>query len=75
MLILEQAAFSSAGSKNSLQSVHQRAAHGLQPCVCRHQDRVDNTDQITASFEWQSIAEVITSAWSEIVQIWALNTV
>lgn len=67
------AAFSSAGSKNSVQSVSQRAADGLQPSVCRHQVIVDHTDQITASSEWQSIAEAITSAWSESVQIWALT--
>lgn len=62
------AVFSTAGSKDSLQSVSQRAADGLQPCVCRHQDRVDNTDQTTVAFEWQSIAEGITSAWSKSVK-------
>lgn len=61
--------FSSAGSKDGLQSVSQRSADGLQPCVCRHQDIGDNTDQTTVSFEWQSIAEVITSAWLKSVQI------
>ena len=36
-------------------------------------DIVDNTDQTTVAFEWQSIAEGITSAWSKSVQIWVLT--